>query len=568
MDSRKKLLQNSVIVERILQYLTLGEQIQCSALCKNFHEIITKRLWVKQYRHLSIHKSPNIAIICNSPKPDEVSDKIVEAKEEELQNLLEFKIPLSYDKLKDFLKKIATYVEHLNLCSEYFTFQKNLGVAFCNVHMFTNLCSLTFNNIVVTNDQLALLATNCRNLSKLKFIECQCDELESLVPGYNLDIRQLSQMVQLRELVVQSDTPPSGRPELEEDVLHEMINKLNLSTLILRNIRIVSKCSGLVPLNNGCCMAHLNVGNISHEYWPNFKHQLGGYGNLVSLTINTVDTNIRLNSVVFQVLSFNCYKLQKLVLEHCHLHVDDCSVIKTLEHLSLFSCNGFNATNLQQILGHRPLKSLHLIQTPIVGVIEDLNIASSSLEDITIDAAYIGNIEKVFCDSIQCMSKVHTIKWLNKDLENDWILSKCPSLRRLHICNPFTIRRFILKMDALQHLTFTRWHGLTWPFFLILLKNLPLQSLNIFTEEEIELDNEEMTCASTTLRRILIPFRIFRAKQHFWLDLVTYNPQLRLAVYGEESEIMHVSFLKNLLKWPHITDNINHMKICGMRMGK
>ncbi|XP_073837617.1 uncharacterized protein [Musca autumnalis] len=568
MDACEELLQNSVIVEHIFQYLTLEEQIQCTEISKKLCDVITNSMWKKSYRHLSIHKTPFVCIINNSPRPGRADDDVEETNEERLEKLLQIKSPLPYDKSKGFLAKVATYVEHLNLYSEYLTFRKNLGVAFSNVEIYTNLRSLSFNNLVVTDEQLELLAVRCVNLCKLEFIECQCDELESLVPGYNLDIKILAKMYQLRELVILCDLmTPSGQPELEGDVLHEMINNLNLSCLILRNIKIVNKCGGLVPLNNGCRVRTLNVGNISHEYWPDFKHQLKRYRNLVDLRINILDNNILLSSVVFQILSFSCEKLEKLCLEYCHLHVDDFSTIRTLQHLHLFSCNGFTAANLQQVLGGLHLKSLKLIETRIVGVIEDLSVNSSALETITIDAFHIGNIEEVFRDSIHNMENVSSIKWLSDDIKDDWILTKCPNLKRLHIVNPYTMRRFILKLDALQHLTFTSFKGMTWPFFLILLKNLPLKSLNICTNESIDYcKTEAIPYVLTKLRRILLPFHIFKEHYSFWLDLLTFNDHLRAVVYGKEEEIMNKQLLKDLLECSPIKDVLRYIKICGMQI--
>ncbi|XP_075160928.1 uncharacterized protein LOC142233781 isoform X2 [Haematobia irritans] len=531
----KKLIENVNILEYIFQFLTLEEQIECADLCESFNVAITKRIWSRMYKNLNIHKTPNFIIIT-------AGQEIEINQRNGLQQMREIKTALPYDKGKIFLRQIAPYVHNLGEFSEFHNFCKNVGVAFRHEYMFENLYRLSCYKMVITDEQLQLIGQYCLQLQTLELIECTCAELESLIPGYNLDIRTLIVMPKLYNLLVESEET-LNMPKMDCDVLHEMLMLLQLKSLVFKNIIVVDQGHDIVDLALADTVEILNVGHISKEYWANFKYHLKDFRNLQDLTINTLDCYTLVNNEVFKDLASCCGLLQKLSLENCDLSVDNFGAIKSLQHLSLISCGGFTSENLHQVLTHPTLKILSISHTRILGPMEKCSI-SPTLEAIYIDSIHSNTFSEIFQKSINSMDNVHTIKWLNGHISCDWIVEKCRNLRSLHIPNPHLIRQYILIMGCLQELSF---------------------SSSIHTDDAIIDDDipEYATGVDTSLESIIIPYHIYIAAQSFWMDLIDINRHLHLTIYGDYVDLLNRSILKQILQYRHVRDNLRYLKICG-----
>uniref|UniRef100_A0A1I8PVR2 F-box domain-containing protein n=1 Tax=Stomoxys calcitrans TaxID=35570 RepID=A0A1I8PVR2_STOCA len=316
MDAAQKLINNLVILSKILEYLSLEEQVKCLEISKSFRHAITTVLWKKHYRELNLYKTPYISII-NKKSQDSGEDLVT------LQEIQEFKTSLKYDKCNVFLRSLAPHVHKLSVFSEYFIFRHNMGVAFRNIQKFINLRQLNFTQMVVTSDHMELIAAKCRRLRRLEFIECISETWNPLLPGYNLDIATLGQLRYLSDLTLQCQLMENP-PTLECNIVHELLSKLRLKRLVMRNLNIVDFGSDTVQhIMHGGCVEVLHVGNISLEFWPHFKHHLKEFHNLSDLFINVVDCNTLLSSPDLELLANHCPKLLKLTLENCDLEVAD-----------------------------------------------------------------------------------------------------------------------------------------------------------------------------------------------------------------------------------------------------
>ncbi|XP_073838405.1 uncharacterized protein [Musca autumnalis] len=560
MSSFRELLKNKDIVEHIFQYLHLEEQIKCLNVCKLWRRVIVKSLWMKKFRYLNVFKTPYVTIITNT-RSDRSNTEIIDRK---LEKLIEYKTALKGDECNIFLEEVAPVVRNLRLYSEYLSYQQKLGVSFQNVQLFCNLRYICYKRLIVSNGQLKLLVSSCMQLQKLEFIECTCRQLSVLIPGINLAIEHLEKLPFLRELVVQCEED-TVQPEIECTTLHRTLSKLRLRTLILKNFKIIDNGADTVRITHGDSVMVLNVGIISLDFWPDFKHHLKDFSNLIDLTINVLNCNTVVNSSVLELVALRCKKLQRLSLENCDFFVEDFSVMKSLRHLSLLNCGGFTADNLQQVLGELSLISFSLHHTRILGTVIDIRI-SATLQELEINTIYFNEISDILQMSVGPMENLLILKWLNGNVNDDWINDKCPNLRVLHIPNYQMIRHKILKMSTLRELSFSSCKGFSWRFFLLLIRNLTLKSFSLRTFDIIEDGSDVPTHAygiHSTLESIFIPHHIFKTAQEFWMDLLALNRQMRIIFYGEYWDMFSPMFLRSLLRYPVMENSLKQFRICG-----
>lgn len=552
-------------MEHIFQYLKLEDQIKCIYVGRSWRQAVTKLLWKNKFRYLNVYKTPYVSIVTNT-RSDRADLLNINKK---LQKLLDHKTAVKTDLCNTFLEEVAANVRNLRLYSEYISYQQKLGVSFQNVQLFHNLRYLSYNRLVVSNSQLRLLALACYHLQKLEFIECTCEQLAVLVPGENLDIRHLYKLQYLRELVVQCEemTP---QPEIECLTLHEMLSQLRLRSLVLNNFKIVDSGADTVRIAHGDCVMVLNVGVISLECWPDFKHHLKDFSNLIDLTINVLNCETLINSTVLELVASRCKKLQRLSLENCDFFIEDFGVIKSLRHLALVNCGGFTADNLQQVLGELPLISFALHHTRVLGTIIDIRI-TPTLQELQINTIYFNEISDILQMSVGRMENLLILKWQNGDVNDDWIMDKCPHLQVLHIPNPQLIRHKILQMTTLRELALTSCKGLSWRFFVLLIRNLSLKRFSMKTFDNMDGGSDIPQHAyniCTSLESILIPHHIFKVAQDFWMDLLSLNRHMRIIFYGQYRDMFSPMFLRSLLKHPLMEQTLKQLRICGFLIGK
>ncbi|XP_075163733.1 uncharacterized protein LOC142236376 [Haematobia irritans] len=566
MDVFEEVVQSTKILENICKYLTLDDQIECLDINETFQYTIAKMLWKRKYHDLNIYKTPYINMVTNGKVETDMEAFLDNSRM--LQRTSEPKDALTFQKCNVFLMNIARRVRNLSVTSEYINFHRKLGVVFKYIHLFENICVLTYQRIMVTDEHLEIMARYCLKLQKLQFIECIGQELGTLKPGRNFDIQHLTQMPQLRDLMIQCKLR-SPLVEIDTDVLQEMFTHLKLRSLIMRNFKIIDRDADTIPLVNGDYMRVLNCGIISLGYWPTFKNHMKDFRDLRELTINVKNCYTLVNSSVLELVATYCSRLKRLSLENCDLYIEDFCLIKTLQHLSLLSCGGFTADNLHQVLFHLSLCSLSLINTRILGTIKAENHLQCSLELLVVDTIYSRPISDIFRQSLKRMESLHTIIWRNGDIQDSWLLDKCPQLRILHISNPYLIRYDILKMSSLEELSFTSCQGFSWNFLLLLIKNLRLKRLNWQGTETMDRNKEIPSHAyevKTTLEKITIPYHIFIIAEKFWIDLLSLNRNLNLIFYGLYGDVLNTHFVRDLIRSPYVRDTLKHIRICGLLM--
>ncbi|XP_011295229.1 uncharacterized protein LOC105262298 isoform X2 [Musca domestica] len=559
MDIWKEILANGTVLEKIFGHLCLDDQIKCIGICEAFHRIITNRVWKKKFRELNIYKTPYISVISNVGRTERESEDC-----EWLQETLTAKMAVRYEQCNIFLQQVARHVAKLRVYSEYFVLRESMGVAFRRIQLFGNLRELQYYQMVVTDDHLIIVAKFCSKLRKLALNECHCSEWHCLIPGYNLNIDILVSMAQLRELAVKCEQR-SPLPEMQYNVVAQLLSKMQLKAFILQNIRILYDDGDTLQSGNGNLLEVLNIGHISMESWPNLKHNIKDFHNLQCLNIRVMDCNTLVTTADFELLAINCRKLVSLSLENCDLHIEDFTLLKTLQHLKLCCCGGLTSANFLQILGSLKLCSFTLIHTRVLGNIAALQI-SPTLEVITIDTIHFSAISEAFQNSQNQMLQLHTIKWLNGYINANWITNKCPHLRVLHIPNPRLISANIFQMTSMRELHFTSLQGFSWRFLVLLIKNLSLYHLNVQTTETIDDGKQkpqDATDIRTTLNTILIPFETYSTAQHFWMDLLNNNRSLSLIFYGEHENLLNMNFLSDLLEFPYVRNNLKCLNVCG-----
>ncbi|XP_065360641.1 uncharacterized protein LOC135954403 [Calliphora vicina] len=482
-----------------------------------------------------------------------------------MDEVKEAKVALNHKQCSDFLILNARNIEKLKVHSEYFYHQKELGISFKNVQLFCNLTELTYYRLILNDDQMLMLSTKCKKLKKLHLLECYNEYLTPLIPGEHLNLEYIYEMKQLQEFVIHTD--PTAEAVIKSYHLQEIFINLKLKKLILKNFTIDDNDADTVK-NIRDTLEVLNMGLISVRFWPSFMHYLNHFQKLKELYINVSDCNTTLDVQVIDILATKLKHLVRLSLEKCDLCVEDFGVLKTLKHLSLTSCGGLTFANFQQILGALTLKSFSMINTRIYGVINHIYV-SPSLEKITIDTIRFAEISHAFQKSLNNFENLHTLEWLNGDINDNWIIDKCPKLEYLHIPNPYLLRRIVFTMKSLKELTFTSCKGLSWCFILILIRNLTLERLCLQTNEIIDDEKEIPTNAydvKTTLRMIIIPCNIFKMAQSFWLDLLYLNEELRFSIYGKHEELLDGIFLDELICCERFCRRVKSIEICGFKL--
>lgn len=557
------ILNSDYILENILKYLDLKEHMKLLSINKRFGYILKTFLWPKFYNNIILYKTPYVNIISTNRD----NDIKLELKESELREMQKTKVALNHNNCTVFLIKNAKNVIKLEVHSEYYFHQQEVGVSFRNIQVFKNLKELIYYRLILNDEQMLLLSKNCKRLRKLHLIECYNEYLKPLVPGEHLNLENIYTIKHLEELKLQSEL--SAESVMKSYHLQEIFVNMKLKILILENFAINDNDADTKETINPS-LEILNMGLISKSFWPSFMHYLNHFENLKELFINVSDCNTTLNVQIIDILASKCKQLEKLSLKSCDLYLEDFGVLKNLKYLALDSCGGLTFANFQQIMGALSLKTFIMINTRIYGVINHIYV-SPSLEEITINTIRFTQISDAFQKSLNNFENLHTLRWINGDINDDWIIEKCPKLKYLHIPNPYLLRRIVFTMKSLKELTFTSCMGLSWCFILILIRNLKLERLYMQTYEYIDDDREMPTDAygvKTTLKLIIIPYYIFKSAQAFWLDLLQLNDQLHYTIYGKHEELMEGEFLEDLIYSEKFCKRVKRIEICGFKVGK
>lgn len=557
------ILNSDYILENILKYLDLKEHMKLLSINKRFGYILKTFLWPKFYNNIILYKTPYVNIISTNRD----NDIKLELKESELREMQKTKVALNHNNCTVFLIKNAKNVIKLEVHSEYYFHQQEVGVSFRNIQVFKNLKELIYYRLILNDEQMLLLSKNCKRLRKLHLIECYNEYLKPLVPGEHLNLENIYTIKHLEELKLQSEL--SAESVMKSYHLQEIFVNMKLKILILENFAINDNDADTKETINPS-LEILNMGLISKSFWTSFMHYLNHFENLKELFINVSDCNTTLNVQIIDILASKCKKLEKLSLKSCDLYLEDFGVLKNLKYLALDSCGGLTFANFQQIMGALSLKTFIMINTRIYGVINHIYV-SPSLEEITINTIRFTQISDAFQKSLNNFENLHTLRWINGDINDDWIIEKCPKLKYLHIPNPYLLRRIVFTMKSLKELTFTSCMGLSWCFILILIRNLKLERLYMQTYEYIDDDREMPTDAygvKTSLKLIIIPYYIFKSAQAFWLDLLQLNDQLHYTIYGKHEELMEGEFLEDLIYSEKFCRRVKRIEICGFKVGK
>lgn len=544
------------ILENILNFLDIREQMKFLKINKRFKFILTNFVWPKTCNNVILFKTPDTNII-----------SLLHNNKEERETLMtevqRAKVLLEQQQCEEFLNLNAVNIKALKVSSIYY----RMGTSITNIELFQNLLELSYHRLVLHEDHMKIIAKECKKLKKFHLLKCFDQELKTLIPGVNFDIENLYQMKYLNELMLENDqTAPAL---IRCQCLQEIFINLNLRKLILENFVIINNDAEIMECPNNI-MEILNMGSITPSAWNGFINILNYFINLQELYIKVRDCNTCFNTKVINILTKKCPELYKLCLENCDMQVEDFRVLQQLEHLSLHSCGGLTFSNFQQILGGLSLKTFALINTRIYGSVYHTYI-SPTLQEITIDSLQFLEISEAFEKAFNSFENLQTLNWYKGSINDNWLLEKCPKLKYFHITNPHLLEKTLLKMFYLSELTFTSCQGVTWNLISLIMRNLKLKCLRMKTNEIISnrLVIPDNACGiRTTLQTILIPCLIFKMAQSYWLDLLYLNEKLYYTIYGKWEQIMDEEFLLSLLKNERFCGRVKCLKICGFKMGK
>ncbi|XP_073837090.1 uncharacterized protein isoform X2 [Musca autumnalis] len=570
------ILSNYCILKNISEYLSVKDQLTLLDVCKSFRYVIIELIWKVKFRHLHIYETPYVSIVVKRARISAYDALAGQDKDDTmgLRRISEEKIYLKTKQCKKFFLANSKNVQFLTICLEYCDFVARLSALDTfQAHICEHLLHLCFDKMVVTNTYVALLGKHCRKLKRIEFLECVCADLKPLLPGDNLYIEGLAQIIQLEALVILTEiTNEGGKYEMESQFLLELLNKLNLKCLQLENLKIIGEVGKKKTpridrhLDD---LKILDIGCISEQFWPTFKKILQCATNLEELSIKVANCNTVIDLEIMEILKSPSLNLKRLAIENCDLQIKNFCVLEQLQEISLSNCGGFTFTNLQEIMGGLPLlRRFNLINTWVLGEINHLYV-SPSLQYITIDTIRFPIVSEAFQKSLNKFENLHQLRWLNGDINDNWIIEKCPNLRVLHIPNAYLLRRVAFTAKLLQVFTFTSCEGLSWPVILTLLKNLKLTRLNLLIHGLVNDPSgfpESGKNTKTTLRTITIPYVIFMAAQEFWLDLMNNNDYLKIIIYGSHVDLMQVKFFQHLLKQKSRPKRLKKFRICGFRV--
>lgn len=554
----KQVYKSDYLLENILKYLDLYEQLRLPKISKRFECVLKKKLWRKTYTDINLYRIRYAIVIIQNESVIIRNSSVV--KEEVLQT----KIDLTHKQAEEFLNLNAKNIKSLKVSAEYYMIMRDIKSVLKNIKNFKNLRELYVKRLSIDNQFMLHMARNCKKLQKLYLQKCCSESSEALKPGDNLSLEILYEMKQLRELVIENDI--NKEVKLEFSLLQEILINLKLKTLIFKNFIIENNVNTIKDLNNNNLKV-LNMGCINKCVWSYFICDLEEFENLKELYINSHNSLNILNEDI-NMLSIKCLQLEKLSLDNCQLYIKDFRPLKQLKYLSLKNCKTLTFHNLQQILEELNLKSFSLLNTEVCGTVTLIYI-SSTLEEITLDCSQFSLQEQVFQMSLKTFKNVHTLKWLNGEIIDTWLLDECPNLKKLQIPSPGSLQKLILTMAYLKELTLTSFRGVTWCFILNLICNLKLERLNLETQESIEnCEIPDNACGiKTTLDSILMPIHIFMSAESFWLELLELNETLHYVIYGKFEE-MDFNWLEELIGNELFGWRVKLLKICGFDFGK
>ncbi|XP_073837089.1 uncharacterized protein isoform X1 [Musca autumnalis] len=568
-----KILSDYYILKNISEYLSVKDQLTLLDVCESFRYVIVELIWKVKFRHLHIYETPYVSIVVERAHITAYDALAGQNKDDAmgLRRISKEKIDLKTPQCKKFFLANSRNVQFLKICSEYCDFVARFSTLdVFQAHICENLLHLCYHKMVVSNIHLALLGKHCRKLKRIEFLECVCADLKPLLPGDNLYIEGLAQIIHLEALVIQTEIAnEGGNYEMESQFLLELLKTLNLKCLQLENLKIIGEAG---KKKNWCKVLHLDdlkildIGCISEQFWPTFKKILQRATNLEELLIKVANCNTVIDLEMMEILKGSSLNLKRLAIENCDLQIKNFCVLEKLEEISLSNCGGFTFENLQEIMGGLPqLRRFNLINTWVLGEINHIYV-SPSLQYITIDTIRFPIVSEAFQKSLNKFENLHQLRWLNGDINDNWIIEKCPNLKVLHIPNAYLLRRVAFTAKLLQEFTFTSCEGLSWRVIWILIKNLKLRRLSLLTHDLINDPSgfpESGKNTKTTLRLITIPYGIFMGDQEFWLDLMDYNQHLKIIVYGSHVDLMQVKFIHNLLTHNHMPKRLKNIRICG-----
>ncbi|KAM7356966.1 uncharacterized protein ACRADG_002518 isoform 2-T2 [Cochliomyia hominivorax] len=548
----KEVFSNDHLVEKILLYLDLSEQIKLVKISKRFQHILTNTVWSKSYTGIQLYRTKYVNMISKIRKTKTGS--------EEVRN---FKVVLRHKECEKFLILNAENIETLKVCSEYFMLKRDISTVITDIQIYKNLKYFICYRLIIKDEFMRNLSANCKNLRSIHLLKC-CDEnFHPLVPGENLCLKSLHEMENLEELVIRHEY--AATLVIDSLNFQELLESFNLRSLILENITL--KASDFVKMENcNKTLFALNMGLITPSFWSQFSNYSDYMENLQELYIKSKEYSINFNLQILYILSTKCHNLKSLTLGNCNLEINDFRVLKQLKLLSLDSCEGLTFVNLQEIMGGLQLSSLSLINTPINGEINHIYI-SPSLKEITIDSKDFTQMSHIFQMSLQKFESLHSLKWLNGEIKDTWLIEKCPNLR--HLCMPFTnsLKIFIIKMKYLIELTFYSSEKLTWNFILSIIQYLKLERFHLETEDLIKncIVPDDTCGIKTTLREILMPLHIFKAAESFWLDLLVLNQKLSYVIYGKWYLLLDFDWLEELIYSDIFGEGrVKFIRICGV----
>lgn len=521
---------NIEILCNIFQYLNLQEQLKSTQVCTQFRDVIVDYIWKKKYTAILIAQTCSNFVLSNG------KDCYGNLKAEIVNFLHENKEILNKTNFNEFMSLIGDNIKTLALLSNPSKGQNlynplDFGFTFDNGNKFTNLTTIKFKRMIITEEDLKLLNTNCLKLQKLCLQGCLNITKETLVIGDDIQMNTLQSMKMLKSFEIVQNSNNYNHA-------NELLTNFNMKNLKIsvRTFKIHTPYNKDEILSRPC--EELRVGAFYKQ--PDFDEFnnsiLPKFNNLQKLCL--ISTHIRKNTInesFFIALRENCKKLNYLKL--INFRINNFIPIYNLNELFLERVHdGLTWTNFKQILCDMKLNSFTSSSTSFNGTFEYFDI-STTLEYLKIDQIN-ANMKKLFEMNGENLKNLSTLIYDNKEL---WInLTNCPKLQTLQMVSYGKFQQFL---EIFNHSS------------IINLKIVPNNMLH-FSRNDLK----------TNLLFITIDYFNFQYFEEFWFNLLSNNLKLKLMIRCSIGEINSITI--SITRHPRFPIHLKSIKVCGCTMGE
>ncbi|XP_065357946.1 uncharacterized protein LOC135952074 [Calliphora vicina] len=463
------------------------------------------------------------------------------------------------------------------------------GVTFDNRHRFINLTAISFQHVIITEQDLRLLNRNCSKLEKICLDNCFNSNERTLVVGEDIKITTLQNMTGLKyfEITV-FDT-------VDKDLfydLNKILGKLNMIQLVIkiRNFALIDEDDNEVVgtttkkalgLTNSC--EELTIGYFrSQRIFRKFNNLiLSNFKSLKKLVMESWAL-ISINEEFFKKLTKTCSQLEYLKLQN--FEISSLATISTLNTLVLENCSGLIWRDLIALLSKMKLRSFSILDTEYIGIFEYFHVATT-LENVLVVNCQRNHLKKLFdINDGQNLNNLASLTWHDNFAQVPiYVATSCAKLRTL-ITEPSSLLiNNLYSLTSLEKLTLRVGRKIKFSKIMIILKHPTLRHFTLtklegpdsydeYDDYLIDYDIYDQELMEFEDKKINLSFlnislnSYFKIVQDFWFNLLRNNPKLIIMIRYNRFLHSDHSFLKYIINHRKFPRRLKSIKVCGYRI--